>query len=103
MVDVASQGRVLAFVSACGATEEDCQQFVTAWRLLSLVGETKVVLAGETVFGAPIDRVRGPLSLGRAELELRAGLADVKASSRLVPEGWARPRPCSSWPTHPGR
>lgn len=31
-----SQGRMLAFVSACGATEEDCQRFVTAWRLLSL-------------------------------------------------------------------
>jgi hypothetical protein len=30
------QGRVLAFVSACGATEEDRQRFVTAWRLLSL-------------------------------------------------------------------
>ncbi len=31
-----AQGRMLAFVSACGATEEDCQRFVTAWRLLSL-------------------------------------------------------------------
>jgi hypothetical protein len=31
-----SQGRMLTFVSACGATEEDCQRFVTAWRLLSL-------------------------------------------------------------------
>jgi hypothetical protein len=30
------QGRMLAFVSACGATEEDCQRFVTAWRRLSL-------------------------------------------------------------------
>jgi hypothetical protein len=27
---------MLAFVSACGATEEDCRRFATAWRRLSL-------------------------------------------------------------------
>jgi hypothetical protein len=31
-----SQSRMIAFMSACGATEEDRQRFVTAWRLLSL-------------------------------------------------------------------
>jgi hypothetical protein len=31
-----SQSRMLAFVGACGATEEDCQRFVTAWRRISL-------------------------------------------------------------------
>jgi hypothetical protein len=30
------QGRMLAFVSACGAPEEDCRRFTTAWRRLSL-------------------------------------------------------------------
>jgi hypothetical protein len=30
------QGRMLAFVSACGAAEEDRQRFVTAWRRISL-------------------------------------------------------------------
>jgi len=30
------QNRMLAFVSACGATEEDCQRFATAWRRISL-------------------------------------------------------------------
>jgi hypothetical protein len=27
---------MVAFVSACGATEEDCQRFATAWRRISL-------------------------------------------------------------------
>ena len=31
-----SQRRMLAFIGACGATEEDCQRFVTAWRRISL-------------------------------------------------------------------
>lgn len=35
-----SQSRILAFVNACGAIEEDRQRFVTAWRLLSLAQHT---------------------------------------------------------------
>ena len=34
--DLPAFDSMLAFVSACGAAEDDCQRFATAWRRLSL-------------------------------------------------------------------